>query len=91
MSLEAQPKPPPRVYDLYSWKAKAPHARLVHIRDWHTAEQEIARFKPGPCGFDLEWKPNWRKGQLENPVALVQLANEDTVLLIQVIAMRGEC
>ena len=90
-TTQAQEKPPPRVYDLYSWKTKAPHTRLVYIRDWHTAELEIAWFKPGPCGFDLEWKPNWRKGQRENPVALVQLANDDTVLLIQITAMQGVC
>ena len=86
---EAAAKPPPRVYDLYSWRTKAPRTRLVYIRDLQTADEEIARFKPGPCGFDLEWRPVFRKGQQENPVALVQLANEDTVLLIQVTAIHS--
>lgn len=84
-----EPKPPPRVYPLYSWRTQAPNTRLVYIRDLQTAETEVARLKPGPLGFDLEWKPNWQKGQQENPVALVQLASEDTVLLIQVSAIRG--
>ncbi|EKM60759.1 uncharacterized protein PHACADRAFT_48952, partial [Phanerochaete carnosa HHB-10118-sp] len=86
--LPEKPPPPPRVYDLYSWEVKAPQTRLVYIRDSHTVDQEMARFKPGPCGFDLEWKPCYRKGQKENPVALVQLANEETVLLIHITAIR---
>ena len=81
-------KEPERVYELYSWKTKAPEARLVYIKDAPTAEQELAKLEPGPLGFDLEWKPiRWKGGY--NRVALVQLASHDTILLIQVIAMQG--
>ncbi|KAF8078279.1 ribonuclease H-like domain-containing protein [Lyophyllum atratum] len=41
-----------------------------------------------PVGFDLEWKPTFTKNTPENPVALVQLANQDTILLIQISAMQ---
>ena len=84
--LEAQPK---RVYEQYSWQTYSPSARLVYIRDVETAETELAQFKPGLTGFDMEWRPCYRKGQPENPVALVQLANEETVLLLQISAMRS--
>ena len=81
-------KEPERVYDLYSWKEKAPHTRLVYLRDARATEQELAKLQPGPLGFDLEWKPiRWKGGY--NRVALVQLASHDTILLIQVIAMQG--
>lgn len=84
------PKPPPRIYSIYSWRAKAPTARLAYIRTHTIAEEEIAKFKPGLVGFDLEWRPTFVKGKPENPVSLVQLANEDTVLLLQVTAMQSE-
>ncbi|KAJ3556478.1 hypothetical protein NM688_g2010 [Phlebia brevispora] len=85
---QAPEKPLPIVYQLYSWKTKAPHTRLVYIRDTVDAERELSKFEPGPLGFDLEWKPNRWRGS-NNPVALVQLASHDTILLIQVTAMRS--
>jgi len=84
----AAPKVPERVYDLYSWTTNSPKSRLVYIRDHEMAEHELSQLRPGPLGFDLEWKPNYFKGGIENPVALVQLASEDKILLIQVTAMR---
>ncbi|KAL6299641.1 ribonuclease H-like domain-containing protein [Sparassis latifolia] len=82
----AAPEPKP-VYAHYHWKKKSPDGRVVYIRDAKTADDEISRLPPGPYGFDLEWKPKFVKGGRENPVALVQLANSDTMLLIQVSAM----
>lgn len=82
------PKEPQRVYETYSWRDKAPDTRLAYIRDLATAELELSKLTPGPLGFDLEWKPNRWKGS-NNPVALVQLASHDTILLIQVTAMLG--
>jgi hypothetical protein len=86
-----QPQAPAlkREYQQYSWKDKSPDTRLVYIRDLEIAEEEIACFKSGPVGFDMEWKPNYRKGEQENPVALIQLSNEDTILLIQISAMES--
>lgn len=40
-------------------------------------------------GFDLEWRPTFKKGYPRNPVALVQLADENAMVLIQVSAMQG--
>lgn len=41
----------------------------------------------GPFGFDVEWKPTFVKGQPQSPIALLQLAKEDQILLIQLSAM----
>ncbi|KAI0344108.1 ribonuclease H-like protein [Trametopsis cervina] len=75
----------------YSWQKHSPNARLVYIRDRDVMDKELAKLKPGPLGFDLEWKPNREKGVPNHPVALVQLASEDTVLLIHLTAiMKGK-
>ena len=84
------PKEPPRVYDLYSWSAKSPSTRLVYIQNANTANVAISELKATVLGFDLEWRPNFIKGNPENPVALVQLASEDTILLIHLTYMSGE-
>ena len=75
----ARPKEPPRVYDLYSWSAQSPNTRLVYIQNEETANIAVAQLKAKVLGFDLEWRPNFVKGYPENPVALVQLASEDTI------------
>jgi len=79
-------KKPPPVWPIYSWRAKSTNARLVYIRDGQLADQEVVKLR-GPLGFDLEWRPNFVKGRLENPVALIQLSDKDTILLIQVSSM----
>ncbi|OBZ79223.1 Werner syndrome ATP-dependent helicase [Grifola frondosa] len=83
----AVPPVPPRVYEHYSWSTKSPNTRLVYIRDIETADREISELRAEHVGFDLEWKPNYVKGGRENPVALVQLACKDKILLIQVSSM----
>jgi len=50
-----------------------------HLSD--DAEQWISNHQ-GPLGFDCEWKPD-RKGSSNNPIALVQLADAHTCLLLQ--------
>jgi hypothetical protein len=62
---------------------------MHYIRDYDEANQQVAQLQPGHYGFDLEWKPTYVKGQPENRVAIVQLANNQTILLIQVSAMRS--
>ncbi|KAI0932660.1 hypothetical protein AcW1_000281 [Taiwanofungus camphoratus] len=84
---EPSAPPSPQIYALYSWK-RSPNARLAYLRDTQKANDEVAKLRSGPLGFDLEWKPSFRKGQKENAVALVQLATEDMVLIIQVSAMQ---
>jgi hypothetical protein len=85
--VSKQPDRP--ILPTYSWRTKSSNAQLFYIRDHRQVDLTIARLRNGPLGFDLEWRPNFIKGQLENPVALVQLSNEDTILLIQISAMGG--
>ena len=51
------------------------------------ADREIALLNSDVVGFDLEWKPIFHAGQPDNPVALVQIANNHKVLLIHVCQM----
>ncbi|KAJ6501715.1 ribonuclease H-like domain-containing protein [Mycena vitilis] len=69
----------------YSWKNGK--TRQVYITDPDQADAELLEFR-GPCGIDIEWKPNFIKGQRENPVALVQLANSETILLLHICHMK---
>ncbi|KAJ7655160.1 ribonuclease H-like domain-containing protein [Mycena polygramma] len=69
----------------YSWKNGK--TRQVYITDSDQADAELLEFR-GPCGIDIEWKPNFIKGQPENPVALVQLANSETILLLHICHMK---
>ncbi|KAF8649841.1 hypothetical protein AX16_005604 [Volvariella volvacea WC 439] len=74
---------------LYSWRDHSPpHTRLVYIRNIHDANTELQKLKIGPVGFDLEWKPTFVSGQPENRVALVQIATEDTILLLHLTSMQ---
>jgi hypothetical protein len=66
-------------------KANAP--RQVYVTTTDQAEAELSTFN-GPCGIDIEWKPTFVKGQPENPVALIQLANADKILLLHLCHMK---
>ncbi|KAJ6604301.1 ribonuclease H-like domain-containing protein [Mycena vulgaris] len=75
----------------YSWQNGT--TRRVYITDADEADTELSKaFRPtlgrNSCGIDIEWKPNFIKGQVENPVALLQLANVDTILLLHLCHMR---
>lgn len=94
----APPAPPPQrsyppkiaqQYPVYSWRVLHPRCRLVYLWDIAAVEHELSVPFYGHVGFDLEWRPNYVKGQQENPVAVVQLAGADRILLIQVSAMRS--
>jgi hypothetical protein len=80
-------EPPKPSFPIFSWRFKNPFAHLVYIRDSNHADLELSRLRGDILGFDLEWKPMFRRGQRENPVALVQLASQDTILLLQLTAM----
>jgi hypothetical protein len=67
-----------------------PNAQLHYIRHHEEANNALENLNSGVYGFDLEWKPTFKKGQPENPVSLVQIANHQVILLLQVTAMRGE-
>ena len=75
----------------YSYKEYNPNTRVIYVRNHGEANNVLNNLHPptGPFGFDLEWRPNFVKGGTDNPVALVQLANESTVMLFQVSAMKG--
>ncbi|KAF8350210.1 ribonuclease H-like domain-containing protein [Amanita rubescens] len=84
-ATDAPPQPlqlPP-----YNWQSLNPNAQLLYIQSVKDADREITLFNTDVVGFDLEWKPVYRKGQRENPVALVQLANSHKVLLIHICKM----
>jgi hypothetical protein len=85
--VSKQPDRP--ILPTYSWRTKNSNAQLFYITDHRQVDLTIPTLPSGPLGFDLEWRPTFNKGQLENPVALVQLSNEDKILLIQISAMTG--
>jgi hypothetical protein len=90
LPMSAIPKKPERpIWPTYSWRAKNANAQLFYVTDHRQVDLAIVNLPTGPLGFDLEWRPNFIKGQPENPVALVQLSNENTILLIQISAMQG--
>lgn len=81
------PRPAPT--KAYSWKDYNSRAVLFYLRDHARANHELSKLDVSVLGFDLEWKPIYYRGAKENPVALVQLASNDTVLLLQISAMKG--
>jgi hypothetical protein len=79
---------------LYDWRAfTAPGAQLRYIRTEDTANERIARITsrqtPFAIGIDFEWRPTFVSGRAENPIALVQVACDDEILLVHVSAMQG--
>ena len=58
----AQPEEPPRVYYLYSYAARSPGIRLVYIQNATTADVAVSQLNSKVLGFDLEWRPNFIKG-----------------------------
>ncbi|KAG6869170.1 hypothetical protein C0993_012269 [Termitomyces sp. T159_Od127] len=71
----------------YHWNAIHPSATVHYVRDFLVADTLVDGLS-GPVGFDLEWRPTFTKGSPENPVAIVQLANERIILVIQVSEMK---
>ena len=77
----------------YDWRTYTTNGQLHYIRAVDTANECIARIasRPSPVtiGLDLEWRPTFAPRRPENPIALVQLACDDEILLVQVSAMEG--
>ncbi|KAI0005439.1 ribonuclease H-like domain-containing protein [Russula compacta] len=77
----------------YDWRTFAPGAQLHYIRTEATTNERIARIasRPGPfiIGLDFEWRPTFEARRPENPIALVQLACDDEILLVHVSAMKA--
>ncbi|THH12881.1 hypothetical protein EW146_g7286 [Bondarzewia mesenterica] len=78
---------------IFQWSSFFPDAQMLYIQDAERANLEVSRLQslhPDiTVGFDLEWKPNYRRGELERPAALIQIGCESVVLLIQVSAMKA--
>ncbi|KAF9229578.1 ribonuclease H-like protein [Gyrodon lividus] len=79
--------PPKQQLPIYSWRDRILNPTLLYITNHQVANAQLACLPQGPLGFDLEWRPNYHKGQKENPVAVVQLASSDIVVLLQISAM----
>lgn len=77
----------------YNWRTFTANAQLHYIRAEDTANECIARIasrqSPVTIGLDFEWRPTFTPGKRENPIALVQVACDDEILLVQVSAMRA--
>ena len=80
-----------RLLPKYSWWDRSTSPALFYFTNHHEADAHLARLPHGHLGFDLEWRPNFRKGQQENRVALVQLATADTVILLHIYHMTRTC
>lgn len=74
----------------YSWRTFQPPISFEYVTDCDRAEELLAVLEPGTFGFDVEWKPAFLKGQPENKVALIQLANNEVIYLLQVSAMESK-
>ncbi|KZP00741.1 ribonuclease H-like protein [Calocera viscosa TUFC12733] len=81
--------PPKPIFPQYTFRrppgAVAPN--VFYIRDHQLANNMVSLLR-SPVGFDTEWKPVFTKGTPANHTALIQLADENTILLIQIKAMR---
>ena len=80
---------------LYDWRAfTAPGAQLHYIRTEDTANECVARIAsrqaPFVIGLDFEWRPTFVSGRGDNPIALIQVACVDVILLVHVSAMQGK-
>ncbi|KAG9127976.1 hypothetical protein FRC07_006570 [Ceratobasidium sp. 392] len=76
------------LHPIFDWKAAAlPGTQLTYLRRSSDVNDALEQAR-GPFGFDVESKPTFVKGQAESPVAVLQLAKEDQIYLIQLSAMR---
>ena len=74
----------------YSWRTFHPPINFEYVTDCDRADELLAVLEPCALGFDVEWKPVFLKGQPENKVALIQLANNEIIYLLQVSAMQSK-
>ncbi|KAJ7169533.1 ribonuclease H-like domain-containing protein [Mycena filopes] len=87
-AAESAAKHPPPPTTRYSWQNARPLPTQLYITEADDADAALSSFK-GPCGIDIEWKPSFRKGEKEHPVALLQLVNNDTIVLLHLCRMQG--
>ncbi|QRV86345.1 3'-5' exonuclease [Ceratobasidium sp. AG-Ba] len=74
-------------HSVFDWKsAVMPGTEPKYLRRSVDVDEAL-ELAAGPFGFDIEWKPTFVKGQAQSPIAVLQLAKEDQILLIQLSAM----
>ncbi|KZT52968.1 ribonuclease H-like protein [Calocera cornea HHB12733] len=83
----AVPKKP--AFPLYTFRAPptGEPPNVFYIRDYQLANKMVPLLQ-SPVGFDTEWRPVFVKGAAQNRTALIQLADANTVLLIQIKVMK---
>ncbi|KAG8835844.1 hypothetical protein FRC17_000808 [Serendipita sp. 399] len=72
---------------VYEFSSVQPEVSRKYIRSVVEACNEL-ECVAGPVGFDMEWRVPWR-GMPPRPVAVVQIASQRKVFIIQTSAMRG--
>jgi len=79
----------------YDWRTFTANGQLHYTVTEGTANECIARIasrsstSPLTIGLDLEWRPTFTPGMPENSTALVQLACDEEIVLVQVSAMQA--
>ncbi|KAF8610673.1 ribonuclease H-like protein [Ceratobasidium sp. AG-I] len=83
----APEKAPVNLCPIFEWRDNVvPGTQISYLRAVSEVNEAL-QLAEGPFGFDMEWKPCFVKGQAENPVALIQLAQQDRIYLIHLSAM----
>ena len=85
---ESESDAPSQPLPLYTWREFSPDARLWYCKTVSEANDAVNRIRSDSVGFDMEWKPVYVSGQAENRVALVQVADGDHIVLVQVSQMQ---
>jgi hypothetical protein len=99
------PQDDERSFPLYSYKSHSPPSVRMYIRDEAEADEQVSKLKGcaavcwwiqgsdscacRPLGFDLEWRVIFGKGAGERKTAVLQLCDLQTILIIQLSAMKG--
>ncbi|KAJ7219998.1 ribonuclease H-like protein [Mycena pura] len=69
---------------VYTYKSVSPAPTARFIRNQTDADIWVQKLdRTGPLSVDFEWVASFRKGGNTRPVSLVQLADKNTILLIQ--------
>ncbi|CAG8753208.1 12484_t:CDS:2, partial [Acaulospora colombiana] len=82
-----------RAQILYTYTTFEPKPNRLYVKTAAEANRMLESMT-GPLGFDMEWRILYRKNGSQNktfqrPVAVVQIANRRSILIIQTSAMKG--
>lgn len=79
---------PPGTPRIYSYKDYDPAPRVMYCTDPAEADRLVEQLS-GPVGFDMEWKFYFaRRTAVHKPVAVIQVADEKMILVVQISAMK---